>query len=182
MDIATFTNFAKFYIYGRPDRPAAFGSRRGHNDVLYCPTDAYVRWAEAYLNATGITAPNLIGYQYLPGRAYAATYLTVAPWCTRNKLAGPYRKAPIMADVIEEITGGNWVYSFAGTPLSSHIDRNNVSEGGNFLYEDGHVEWLKFKWGGADGTVDPSSEIQLGVAYSGYYEYLKPKAIGDGPW
>ena len=40
---------------------------------------------------------------------------------------------------------------------ASHRNPAGVPVGGNFLYEDGHVEWRKFDLSNARGTVDVGS-------------------------
>jgi hypothetical protein len=49
-----------------------------------------------------------------------------------------------------------------------------VPIGGNFLYEDGHVEWVKF-----NGNTRLITIAALNGS-SGYYD--APVAIGSGPW
>jgi hypothetical protein len=40
---------------------------------------------------------------------------------------------------------------------ASHRTTSDAPAGGNFLYEDGHVEWLKFNLGNARGSIDVGS-------------------------
>ena len=66
----------------------------------------------------------MIGYNYLPGRAdsgatgIGGTYNSVGlgAWCTRKKLDGPYRRAPIMVDRLQQF-GSGW-------QDASHNDRS----------------------------------------------------------
>jgi hypothetical protein len=139
----TFTNLYNGYL--RANHPGTLSSRRSDNDVLYCPTDKWVRWAEANMGAT-----TLIAYMYLPGRspgdAKNAPYNShgLEGWITRTKFNGPYRRAPVMLDILEE-SAGNWTTTYAGltVPASNHAGQRNIPTGGNILYEDGHVEWRK---------------------------------------
>ena len=48
--------------------------------------------------------------------------------------------------------------------------------GGNFLYEDGHVEWRKFNLGNLKRTVD------IGVAGGSWTMYYRPADLNAGPW
>jgi len=107
----------------------------------------------------------LLGYVYLPGRTTGASYNLdvngVSGWVIRPKMGGPYRLAPVMADRIQGV--GSWNVSansgnmnFAGTgnpKLSSHLTKS-TPDGGNFLFEDGHVEWRKFNPANARATID----------------------------
>jgi type II secretory pathway pseudopilin PulG len=186
-----FPNFARLYIYGRPNTPGTGHTyRRGHNDVIYCPTD---NWCRYYETSGGGGSGVLIGYAYLPGRSSAAysgyTMNGLLPWFTRTKMSGEYRKAPIMMDNLQQSsTLPGWSILYNGTywPISNHADGNVnlVPAGGNFLYEDGHVEWLNFKWDGTAGGSAPGSQIQVGIVYPGnlYYYYIVPQGLGTGPW
>jgi prepilin-type processing-associated H-X9-DG protein len=83
-------------------------------------------------------------------------------WITRKKLDGEFRKAPILTDMKQahgtpggRLSAGpvvnSWYYE-NGIPYSSHVTaRSGEPEGGNFLFEDGHVRWQK------------SREIELGA-------------------
>jgi prepilin-type N-terminal cleavage/methylation domain-containing protein len=184
MSTATFPTFAKLYIYGRPNKPGSGGAQRAHNDVLYCPTDVRLRFYEAD------KAPvNLIGYAYLPGRSASSAYAShgLGGWFTRQKMGGPYKKAPIMMDILQQYdTAPYWLQSSGGKylPISSHVGGGMVPVGGNFLYEDGHVEWLNFR-SQSPGTpaAAPTSQIQLGFENSDvHYYYMWPKGLGTGPW
>jgi prepilin-type N-terminal cleavage/methylation domain-containing protein len=156
------TNVFIPYLY--PNRPGSVaGGERSKNDVLYCPTDEYHRWVEANGLLTP-TSPLLLGYSYLtgrtlPGGSFDFNANGVVGWVTRTKFGGTYSKAPVMADKI--FGSGSWSVAanrgnlnFGGTPkLSNHMNKN-VPEGGNFLFEDAHVEWRKFDLGNARGTID----------------------------
>ncbi len=182
MDQRLNTNFYPQYLY--PNRPGTGVNTRDKTDVLYCPTD---EWHRAYEVAN--FAVTLIGYQYLPGRTASQwdynTPNRLEPWFTRQKLAGPYRNAPLMVDKIQangssptSIT--SW-YGSTGTgtgrfPFANHRNPAGVSTGGNFLYEDGHVTWRKFD------LAKPQTTIDVGSSASGWVVFLKPPDIGTGPW
>jgi prepilin-type processing-associated H-X9-DG protein len=83
-----------------------------------------------------------------------------------------------MGDSIET-ANGSWFQSYTGTfnyngPGSNHAGKGGVPIGGNFLYEDGHVEWVKF-----DGNTSLIAISALNGS-SAYYD--APVAIGTGPW
>lgn len=119
----------------------------GKNNVLFCPTQIYHRDATAISDPTLVKG--LIGYFYLPHRVAAnpANILKYAPpgnvdgigWVEKKKFAKEFRMAPIMSDMLQISTAKNdWNYE------SSHPGRGNTPEGGNFLFEDGHVKWYEF--------------------------------------
>ncbi len=165
------TNLNLFYrAYLNPNHRGTKTNERATTDVIFCPTDLYHRLAE-----TGIASdntPQLIGYFYFPGRVDPAsdgwTYNTcgLSYWVTRKKMGGVYSFAPTMSDRIQSegtwsVTGdaGNlkWRDSATATPLSSHRAQNDVPQGGNFLFEDGHVDWHAFNPKKAAATVDAGS-------------------------
>lgn len=159
----SFTNFYPSYLY--PNRAGiSVSSQRTRNDVIYCPTDVWHRLYEGSV----ITA-NLIGYNYLPGRdadgpgahgqiEYDSRGL--ARWFTRKKMGSDFRKAPMMMDKLQQDTTPSWTSTASGQTVaqSSHVGRGNIPTGGNFLYEDGHVEWFKgrsISIGAAKGALGP---------------------------
>jgi prepilin-type N-terminal cleavage/methylation domain-containing protein len=172
-------SFFPQYLY--KNNPGGAGNgQRAANDVIYCPTDTGHRTWEA---SQGIT--NLIGYNTLPYRATSSDYDDVTPglsqWFYRKKFNGPYRKAPVMMDRLHELASGWQDNLGAVVPSSSHPGNSSVPTGGNYLYEDGHVEWRKFQWL-RQGQAAVTSKIQLGCTMSGYWEYFKPSDLTKGPW
>jgi prepilin-type N-terminal cleavage/methylation domain-containing protein len=157
---------------------------RKQNDVLFCPADAWHRAYEASSRTAASVTPFLLGYNWLPARDASAEYTAygLQEWFYRKKLGSSYRLAPVMVDVIEGYGGGTvWTANFAGQfsytgPNSNHSGRNSVPTGGNFLYEDGHVEWIKFN--GDTTQIAPMSK-ETG---SGNVNYGKPGKLGSGPW
>ena len=158
---------------------------RAQNDVLYCPVDGWHRAYEAAINAT-----NLIGYSTLPFRtrptlANYAQYNAYGfgQWFSRTKFGSKYRHAPVMADDIE-LNGGSWNanppltapgFSYSG-PVSSHVGSGGVPLGGQFQFEDAHVEWIKFVRGpgGSYPIIGPAAS---GVAGGNTY-FLYPVSYG----
>jgi prepilin-type N-terminal cleavage/methylation domain-containing protein len=132
---------------------------RARNDVLYCPTDEWHRDYET-INATSYTDDQLIGYFYLPGRKNNDANVTsiakaqgTADWFFRNKLNGPFGQAPFLIDRMQGLGPVTtnvydprliWTYDFNGkkVPTANHRIRGGAPQGGNFAYEDGHVEWF----------------------------------------
>lgn len=169
------TNFYPAYLYRNTPGTTTTGVRN-KNDVMYCPTDT---WHRDYEAASGRT--DLIGYHWLPARPADSRYLPPFDqwYAPRTKLGKQYRNAPVMGDSIET-ANGSWFESFsAGSfsfngPGSNHAGQNGVPIGGNFLYEDGHVDWVKF-----NGNTNFIG-ISANNSGSGYYD--APIAIGTGPW
>jgi prepilin-type N-terminal cleavage/methylation domain-containing protein len=166
-------DFYKTYLC--PNHRGTTTSQRTRNDVLYCPTDDWHRTAET--SVTSDTVAQLIGYFALPGRNNPASDgwnydnpSGLGGWVTRKKLGTIYRLAPTMSDRIQSI--GSWSYSGNSGSLAwtttwtdgrpyytaSHRAPSGVSEGSNFLFEDGHVEWRKFNIANARATVDVGSQ------------------------
>jgi hypothetical protein len=143
-----------------PNRAGTVQDPRSVNDVLFCPTERFHRLYEAS-NPGGVDDNRLVGYFYLPGQEdvhdWTSAYGT-EPWLRRKKLGGDYRRAPVLIDKNEALGGTagatnmyapgfNWVYTDPDThlsaPIGTHLRAGNIPEGGNFLFEDGHVDWVK---------------------------------------
>ena len=177
------TGFYPTYIY--KNSAGTVGKERSFNDVLFCPDDLWHRYVEEQRGYT----TNLIGYFYLPGRADSGAIgiggsyngKGLGAWFYRTKLSGAYRLAPIMSDRIQAVdpngpAAPGWADPASGTVLSVHRGRGNVPTGGNFLYEDGHVDWQKFELGNLPGTIN------VGIQGGGWILYFHPMTITDGPW
>jgi prepilin-type N-terminal cleavage/methylation domain-containing protein len=152
------------YLYR--NRAGSSGKERTVNDVIYCPTADYHRATEAANNYT-----DLIGYFYFPGRDgnppnnWNYNSVGLGGWHFRKKFGTEFRLAPVMSDQLQagdstwSVTGNrgtlNWVKN--GVKLASHRDKNNAPTGGQFLFEDGHVQWYKFSPSNPRGTVDVGS-------------------------
>jgi len=176
------TTFYPSYLYKNTTGTAATGLRK-QNDVLYCPTDTWHRTHEASNGDAG-----LIGYHWLPHRAYNSAFQSpYDQWYYRTKLGKQYHNAPVMADSIETYGNGAapspWIINFTGTPSyngpgANHAGKGGVPIGGNFLYEDGHVDWVKFN--GNTNYVGVSVFYAAGAGNANWYD--APIAIGTGPW
>lgn len=186
------STFFPGYLYKNNPGSTTKGAR-GRNDVLYCPTDAWHRQYEAAVGAN-----NLIGYCTIPYRTGStlANYSQynsygLGPWFARTKFGGSYRNAPVMADDLE-LNGNSWYanppltapsYSYSG-PVSAHVGKSGVPRGGNFLFEDGHVQWIKFVLGsgGAVSTLYPKIQPAASGVSGGNTYFLYPVEIGKGSW
>ena len=181
MGLSLNTNFYPPYLY--PNRAGTtLQKQRNVQDVLYCPTD---QWHRFYESTTDVI--NLIGYQFLPGRdagGWGGGYndMGLAQWMLRQKLGGPYRKAPVMVDKIQAV---GTVPSLAwrddtGTTegaisYANHRNAANISMGGNFLYEDGSVLWRKFDVSHYKTTIDIGTQ-------EGWTVFFRPGDLGPGPY
>jgi prepilin-type N-terminal cleavage/methylation domain-containing protein len=172
-------SFYATYLYPNRRGTTATTQRR-INDVLYCPTDEWHRIAETTIAADNV--PQLIGYFSLPGRTNNAgnswTYDTggIGGWHYRKKFGQTYKMAPTMSDRLQAIgtwsTSANkgtltWTTPFDGKPYwtASHRLNGGVPSGGNFLFEDGHVEWRVFKVANPRATVDMGSSCDNWVLF-----------------
>lgn len=172
----------RFYRdYLLPNHRGTVLNQRTRNDVLYCPTDDWHRIAE-----TGIASDNeqqLIGYFYLPGRENNAGnnwpyhVAGLAEWHFKKQFGGPQRHAPIMSDRLQAVGAWNWTanrgaltwsstYSGRTYQTASHRGNRGVPDGGNFLFEDGHVHWRRFDVNNPRATIDYGSG---GLGWSLFY-------------
>lgn len=132
-------------------------SERAANSVLFCPTDKWHRVAEMGVTTEG--QPQLLGYFYLPGRNPSGAETRdhakgTVEWFTRQRIGGQFSQAPVLIDRLQG-TGPattnvydprlNWFVSSDNKQVPSAVHRiqRGAPAGGNFLFEDGHVEWYK---------------------------------------
>ena len=54
---------------------------------------------------------------------------------------------------------GNLVWTLNGVPSANHVGKGGVPVGGNFLFEDGHVEWLRFIASNPRGSIDMAAKV-----------------------
>ena len=137
--------------------------------VLFCPTDRWHRLADLWDGEAD--SGRLVGYFYLPYRTATDDYAIngILDWHTRKKLGGKYRNAPVLTDRVQAL--GSWsppankgtlAWTVADTvsgktvPTACHVGNSPISQGANFLFEDGHVDWRRFN------AADPRATIDLG--------------------
>jgi len=137
---------------------------RPQNDVLFCPTELWHRVFEKD-NILSDNASQLLGYFYLPGRdrnnagakgnveTWTATTGT-KEWFYRTKINDPtYGLAPVLIDKNQALGGYttnmldsklSWYTDYNGKKVATgtHRGARGVPDGGNFLFEDGHVTWM----------------------------------------
>ncbi|HEY5909479.1 MAG TPA: prepilin-type N-terminal cleavage/methylation domain-containing protein [Verrucomicrobiae bacterium] len=178
------TNFYPTCLF--PNHRGTVQNRRSINDVLYCPTDEWHRIAETTIISD--QNPHLIGYFWFPARANTAlngwpyNSAGLGGWHFRRKLGGEYRKVPTMSDRLQAV--GSWTPAanrgsvtwstlFDGKPYmtASHRTVGGVPTGGNFLFEDGHVEWRKFR------LDDPRATVDVGSMSGSWVLFYKPSNV-----
>ena len=173
--------FYKPYLY--QNRPGTGVNIRQVNDVVYCPASDYHRAYEA-----ANYSADLIGYFYLPGRSTASSWQYDNPWpalkqwAFRKKLGTEWRHAPTMSDQLQSqgswniaANNGSVAWVSGNYRMASHRDNRNVPTGGNFLFEDGRVQWYKFNIANARGTVD------VGSITGSWVLFYKPYDVQTNP-
>jgi prepilin-type N-terminal cleavage/methylation domain-containing protein/prepilin-type processing-associated H-X9-DG protein len=166
------TNMAKFWNdYLIKNAKSRAEKEKSH--VLFCPTDKWHRFVDVGRYNVADTEPMLTGYFYLPGREQLDLDFTgtnLQDWHRRKKLGTSLSGAPILIDRLQGLgtySGSankviaRWSTTDSGKtiPTSVHRRGNLVPEGGNFLFEDGHVEWRKFDINNPKGTIDLGSKV-----------------------
>src|SRR3954462_11686720 len=133
-------------------------TEKAKTHIAFCPTQKWHRYADLW-RTSDLTLPILTGYVYLPGRkAGAWNYWGTTEWLTRKKMNELYGNAPVLIDMMQgHGSAGNGsntvkVTSWYTTDGSNRILTPSHGEGpggkptgGNFLYEDGHVDWVKYE-------------------------------------
>jgi prepilin-type N-terminal cleavage/methylation domain-containing protein len=164
------TNMARFWqdYLLKSEKPRARGEKKAQNNVLFCPTDEWHRQADTWRwgNPNSELNPILTGYFYLPGRPDPSSGRNygdwpyngegLGDWHYRTKLGGPFSRAPILIDRLQGLGPRTtnvydrrlrWVTTDEGrnwkTP--NHAGPGGPPTGGNFLFEDGHVDWYNSK-------------------------------------
>ena len=136
--------FLAEYLMDVRGKARAEPGSHGRADLTMCPAQEWHRHIRERGDAGfGVV---LMGYFYLPHQSLtSAGNLGVSDftpagtgWVTRKKFGGPDRHAPVMADMIQSADPEGW--GGFGYAFSSHT-RGALPTGGNFLFEDGRVEW-----------------------------------------
>ena len=142
----------------KSDRPTSAKDKKAKNHVIFCPTDEWHRQADTWrFGQTGVEkSPILTGYFYLPGReanGWPYDSEKLKEWHLRKKMGGVYSGAPVLIDRMQGVgprttnmydTRLTWTVSDGGKNWRSGnhwAGARNAPTGGNFTFEDGHVEW-----------------------------------------
>ena len=126
---------------------------------------------------TSDSGAQLMGYFYLPGRRTDDPDVTsfaqgTAEWFFRKKLNGPYASAPVLIDRLQALGSKTtniydarlkWTTDYEGKKVFTAVHRRDrgTPEGGNFMFEDGHVEWFQAR------------RVSLGSAYGEWQCFFK---------
>lgn len=167
----TMANFWKGYL--NKSRKSAEKKNKAH--IIFCPTDEWHREADLWRNNDPLseTKPILTGFFYLPGRKPGSANYNVngvQHWITRQKMGGPFKDAPIMMDRLQGQGSwfprtnrgtATWTVNSGGKniPTATHRDKSGAPRGGNFLFEDGHVQWYKFNQNDARNSIDLGATV-----------------------
>ncbi len=177
------TNMASFWkdYLIKSEKPTVRGQKKAQNHVIFCPTDEWHRQADTWrlTDSSSEIKPILTGYFYLPGRvdgSWPYNSEKVGEWHFRKKLGGPFSGAPILIDRLQglgprttNVYDGRlrWVTQDEGknwkTPNHAGPGRG-APTGGNFTFEDGHVEWIngkKVSLGSGSGEWQCFYKIQI---------------------
>ncbi len=161
------TNLANFWqnYLIKSGKPNSKTDKKAANNVLFCPTDEWHRQADTWRagDANSERNPILTGFFYLPGRTVGAgedwphNSEGLGQWAARKKMGGEFSRAPVLIDRLQGLgpkttniydTRLRWVTMDAGrnwkTP-NHYGGGGGAPTGGNFLFEDGHVEWFAGK-------------------------------------
>lgn len=164
------TNMALFWekYLIKSDKPTSKADKKDANNVLYCPTDVWHRQADTWrVGGSAIeTGPILTGYFYLPGRIVGSqgglsenwphNSEKIGGWAARTKFGGEFSRAPVLIDRLQGLgprttnvydTRLRWTVVDDGKTwkTANHPVGKGAPSGGNFLFEDGHVEWINGK-------------------------------------
>lgn len=117
----------------------------------------------------------MIGYFFLPGRKDRGPDNEpqgTLDWFTRKKLGGTYSQAPVLIDRLQGLGPKttnmydpriSWVTDYNGKKVFTAVHRRTkgAPQGGNFLFEDGHVTWY------------PGTQVSLGATVGTWLGFFK---------
>jgi prepilin-type N-terminal cleavage/methylation domain-containing protein len=152
--------FLRDYLMPLNGFDAKDGAQTGQSHATYCPTQDWHRYYRETHPDPGYV--ELLGYFYFPfkdltnsgNKGWADFTPAGTGWVTKRKFGREFRHAPILSDMIQSAGLDGW--GWLGQPVSSHR-RGNMPTGGNFLFEDGHVDWHPFT--PRDGVREASIEV-----------------------
>jgi len=153
------TNVAKFWEkYLFASKKTTQEKEKGH--VIFCPTQKWHRYVDLVGRSSDPKEAILTGYFYLPYHKDGGiwTYQGTKEWVLKRKMNGPYGNAPVLIDMIQGHgspgNGSNtvkvttWYSIDNGKKILNPSHGNGPGgrpDGGNFLYEDGHVDWIRYE-------------------------------------
>lgn len=156
--------------------PGDSALEKSRSHVLFCPTERMMRYYET-LNRKGEATPG-VGYFVIFGGSKTSIllrYQDTRPWAIRTMMNGVYRNAPLLGDKLlgyrpssSELAPGDYEWARETTnrgtlPSAAHQLGKGVPLGGNFLHEDGHVDWWNMNLNQRGQGI--KSGAQGGIAY-----------------
>lgn len=172
-----------------PDNTDGFSLNWGGDSVQYLWKEYLFKNSKAMADGdyTVVVCPSLklpvsvawqqqgqFGYFLLPhfGKAEAAPGIYAPPsnpngveWCSRKKFGSRYRHAPVLVDLLI-----NFVDTASWAAAHMNSGKDGDPQGGNFLFEDGHVDWYDLS------SIDVGLQVNDG-GYGFIQDYYKPKDI-----
>jgi hypothetical protein len=154
------TNVQSFWAsYLIPMQRTTYEKDRFH--VLFCPAQQWHRFVD--VNHDPLFNPQfVIGYFYLPyrdphfwmnaGWGYNYNIAGLQGWVEKRTFGGKFARAPVAMDMKQAMgsppppgSAGNvrWFNPSPPIPYSCHVKSSGEPSGGNFLFEDGRVNWYK---------------------------------------
>jgi prepilin-type N-terminal cleavage/methylation domain-containing protein len=160
--MGTFTEMVFWHDYLSATNQMRFQQQK---NVLFCPTQKWLPF---------LGYESLAGYFLIPYRVPVWGSTDTFQWIIKQKIGGPYSNTPILSDVLQgkgppaSSGADSWMTTetslgkTATLPMSSHAEGSQGAPiGGNFLFEDGHVDWYQ------------RQKIELGARWYKDYDYFK---------
>ena len=129
--------------------------KKAKNNVLFCPTEKTHRTVEMVQDKQE-GGYLYCGYLLLPSRPVEGPIWNydvagIKGWHSREKFGSEFKTAPVLVDIMG--AGGHptkhkkeqMVWKFGKDVISNHPTKSGMPKGGNFLFEDGRVEWKPFR-------------------------------------
>jgi prepilin-type N-terminal cleavage/methylation domain-containing protein len=151
-------------------------SHKRRENLLFCPTDKFHRFVHGD-NFQAAVSGGLIGYKTIFSNDLTVArgnnnyrinrdFPHVVNWVLREKMGGRYSNGPIFMDNLQS-AGNSW-FASGNVPYGSHAGSDGIFEGGNFLFEDGHVRW----YSGYDNGKDKKGQISVAATQGGWRIYF----------
>jgi len=160
---------------------ARTSKQKERNHILFCPTDQFHRGHDLQPGLSE-DKPVFCGYFLLPHRDFEFSRFKsdfaiggVEEWHWRRKLGGELSGAPILVDRLQawgrtrgkgkiEVLQWREQEGKRFIPVANHAGPSGEPSGGNFLFEDGHVNWYQ------RSRIDFASMTKLDPGYLYFYK------------
>jgi len=157
-------------------RESTEGGYQMESNITHCPTQK--RHMTVMARSAETRDVDVIGYCYIAYNWPEDKAMSVGVdytadgenpngpgWATRKRMDTQYKYAPVVTDMVS-YGPGNWWDTSNNLAFASHPDKSaedpGEPEGGNFLYEDGRVEWHDL------AELDPGF-CYVGSPYTGWW-------------